>query len=161
MPSYEGGKTIGGKVMKKLICFSLCVIMLCGCCTACKHEEVSLTKDNISDYISIEITFGEVSVEENNTSGRLGKYYITSLATISIKPKGDYKFTDASVTCFLNKTGSWYVSNTSNTLNLDKDGYGEKTVMVYSYSMKSQGVYPSSVNWNPRASNASGTVTIN
>lgn len=161
--------------MKKLVCLFLC-IAFCVCFASCsaEPEEVVLGKDNLSEYVSIELTFGEVDVADNESPTHDGKYYLTCLATITIKPKGDYTFTDASVSCILNEGGRWTPMKTSGSLTgsdllyewdgslqLDKEGYGETTVSLFCYSDTYDRMHPSSVEWECYAISATGTATRN
>ena len=158
--------------MKKFICLFLC-IALCGCFIGCseKTEEITLSRENVSEHVSIELSFGEVNVAANESPVRSEKYYLTCLATISVKPKGDYDFTDASVLCVLDEGGRWTPVKTNEkttafdtaydwdgNIPLDKEGYGETTVSLYCYSNTYEAVHPSSQKWECYAIGASGTV---
>ena len=161
--------------MKKLVCLFLCII-LCFCVASCSKapEEISLNEENISEYVSVEVTFGEVDVADNEKPTHNEKYYLTCLATISIKPKGNYTFENVSVSCALNEGGRWSPIKSSGkmkavdfqydwhgSINLDKDGYGEKTVSIFCYSDTYDKIHPSSANWECFAFSASGTAIKN
>lgn len=162
--------------MKKFVCSFLC-IALCVCLAYCsaEPEEVTLSKENLSEYVSIVLTFGEVDVADNESTINREKYYLTCLATITIKPRGDYVFTDTSVACVLDEGGRWTPIKKTNEkqtaldmlyewsggIQLDKEGYGETTVSVYCYSDTYDKMHPSSAEWGCYAISATGTVTKN
>ena len=160
--------------MRRFICLLLCVA-LCGCFASCSDEpeEVALSKDNISEYVSVEVTFGEVDVSDNASTIHSEKYYLTSLATITVKPKGDYIFTNAFVSCVLDEGGKWkaiksgstdavdLLSDWSGSISLDKEGYGKTTVSLFCYSNIYDKMHPSSAKWECYAASATGTVTQN
>lgn len=160
--------------MKKLVCLFLC-IALCGCLASCsaEPEEVVLSKDNLSEYVSIELTFGEVDVADNESPTHDEKYYLTCLATITIKPKGDYAFTDASVSCVLDEGGRWtpvksgsigatdFLYDWNGGISLDKEGYGETTVSLFCYSDTYDKMHPSSEEWECYAISAAGAAVKN
>lgn len=162
--------------MKRII--KICSLVLCIAtmltCSACKDapEKVSLSEKNILDYVFLDINFGEVDVHDNpSVIYSSNKYYLTCLATISVKPKGDFCFEEASVFCEFKPTDSWIPLQKSNLaamvpdskrsyiIQLDKDGYGEKNVLVYRYDDYFDKRHPSSVEWNLTASSPKGTVT--
>ena len=161
--------------MKKLICLILC-IALCVCLVSCSSEpeEVALSEENLSKYVSVDITFGEVSVADNKSLTHNEKYYLTCFATITVKPKRDCSFTDASVYCVLNEGGRWtpvktrgkmtatdFLYGWSGVIRLDKEGYGETTVSLFCYSNTYDRMHPSSEAWKCYAIDAYGTVTKN
>ena len=161
--------------MRRFACLLLC-IALCGCFVSCSSEpeEVTLSKDNISEYVSVEVTFGEVDVADNESTIHRGKYYLTCLATITVKPKGDYIFTNTSVSCVLDEGGRWLPVRASGSVSasdllyywsgniqLDKEGYGETTVSVFCYSDTYDKMHPSAENWACYTLSGSGTVTKN
>ena len=161
--------------MRRFVCVLMC-IALCGCFISCsaESEEVALSRDNISEYVSVEVTFGEVNVADNESTIHKSKYYLTCLATITVKPKGDYVFTDTSVSCVLDEGGRWFpirasgsvsasdlLYDWSGSVQLDKEGYGEAAVSLYCYSDTYDKMHPSAENWECYASSASGTVTEN
>ena len=173
-PLSEGVLTVGGESMRRFICLLLCVA-LCGCFASCSDEpeEVALSEDNISEYVSVEVTFGEVDVSDNASTIHSEKYYLTSLATITVKPKGDYIFTNAFVSCVLDEGGKWkaiksgstdavdLLSDWSGSISLDKEGYGKTTVSLFCYSNIYDKMHPSSAKWECYAASATGTVTQN
>lgn len=162
--------------MKKLFCLFLCIV-LCGCFVSCSKEpkEISLSKDNLTEYLAVDIVFGEVKATENESSIYSAKYYLTCMATVSVKPKGDYTFTNTNVVCVLDKSGGWTpIKKTGGNRNaydvlydwnaniqLDKEGYGETTVTLFCYSNTYNRVHPSSKKWKCYAVSAEGTVTKN
>lgn len=151
--------------MKKLLCLIMCAVIcfnFASCSEPAAPEKITLTKDNVLDYVFIDVYFGEVNVYENETFTYRGKYYLTCVATISVKPKGDFRFEDASLACNV-ETDNWLPSYSAAdsynyTIMLDKDGYGEKSIFVYGYSDMYQLLHPSRVAWDLFPYKANGTV---
>lgn len=163
--------------MKRII--KICSLVLCIAtmltCSACKDapEKVNLSEENILDYVFLDINFGEVDVHDNpNQLYSSKEYYLTCLATISVKPKGDFSFEGASILCKFKLTDNWIPLKKGHmilsqkvdeergyTIQLDKDGYGEKNVLVYCYGDRFHEQHPSRVEWNLTASSPKGTVT--
>ena len=163
--------------MRKLLSLIICVA-ICICASSCarKTDMVTLERENLSEYLSVDVTFGEVSVFNNESRINNGKYYLTCLATISVKPQGDFAFEGASVFCVLDEGGEWTPIETKKTggikiadlmydwegrVSLDKEGYGETTVYLYCYSDTYDKIHPSFEEWKCYASGAKGTVTKN
>lgn len=162
--------------MKKFVCILLCII-ICGCFVLFLKvpKKNTLDQNNILDYVSIEINFGDVNIFDNDSSQNY-KYYLTCLATITVKPKGNYDFTDASVTCALGKetllySNPWnpkrtylednniiYLKDWEKKIQLDKDGYGETTVFLTCHSNSYDDMHPYAAYWRLSASDAAGTV---
>ena len=157
--------------MKRIICLFLCFAM-CVCFLACEkeREEVDLSSENILDYVFIDLEFGDLGISENMAVTRDEEYYLTCMLTITIKPKKDYAFSDASVTCALNEGDEWTplkkraekqtlfnsANDWSGTIKLDKEGYGEATVFLFCYSDTYDKMHPSSIQWECSAVGASG-----
>lgn len=162
--------------MKKIICLLLC-IALCSCFVSCNKEpeEITLTKENFSDYAFIDINFGEVTITETDASiwNQDEKYYLTCMATVTVKPKGNYTFKNASVSLKLSRQNDWIpmrahspnlgstTPDWSGSVQLDKNGYGEITVFFYHYSNTYEKKHPAIFRWECSRGNISGTLISN
>lgn len=167
--------------MKKILCiittFFVCISMF-----SCKKETKEITTETIKDYVSVTLTFGDVSIEKYeekspyNTDNTLTKYYLHCMCTITVKPKADYDFKDVSLEVSIPENGFWSVLNSERggtglasrygklngpvTIPLDKDGYGSASVFVYTTSDEFVGVHPLNRGggWKHTISKVSGSV---
>lgn len=151
--------------MRKFVCLLICIV-LCISLPSCADKTVKLTQQNIQDYVWIDISYSEWEVTDAGSSLLYAEYYyVTCTATISIRPRGDYSFADAScyyelpfVPDYSSRIDCWRLSDGQNRhIKLDKDGYGEKVVYLYRYSSKDKKEYPSTT---VSVDKAEGTVTI-
>ena len=179
--------------MKKTLCLILCLFICIGLCACEKEpEEVTLTADNINDYVTVDLSFGDVDIDETTIPlTDNSRYYLSCSATLSIKPKGNYTFTNTSCDVLLAKGGKWLVSTKSDTkypndlsisvpnsdgiwfkttakyrgtINLDKNGYGEKNISLYQYSTTKNNIeklHPSAIEWYYPIKLVNGTITAN
>ncbi len=158
--------------MKKIICLLLCAI-ICLCCVSCEKK---ISTDNMDDYVFIEISFGEITHEFNTTKLTDETYYITCAATIIVKPRADYSFENASINLKLEIPAPWKIAHVASqmekfspdsfpswqgTINLDKNGYGEKTIFLYCYCDYFEGVHPAKYKIEQEITSVSGTLKKN
>lgn len=163
--------------MKKFLCILLfisIVMMLFSCEEKTKEEELSNV--NILDYVFFEIVYGEVTYTDRDDS--FMPFELHCVATLKIKPKGDYVFKNTSCTCTLVSNGilpgiaSWNVSDKGinpgtlnaeigwkGVINLDKDGYGEITVRIRQAS-KTTTDYPKESDFTRSIVKVTGSVII-
>lgn len=158
--------------MKKLIATVLLISTLV-CWVSCSETVIDI--NNISNYVFVDVSFGELNVQE--AIDKKEEYYLTCLATITVKPKGDFLFKDATVSCTIDKKYTaggkhhlWKVicesesifSIVGKEIPLDYKGYGETTLLLYCYADDYEKYYhPSIYSWNLNIRKASGTVTSN
>ena len=157
-------------------------IILCLTMFSCNKKSEDITTENIKDYVSITLSFGDVSIEKYeeespyNTDNTLTKYYLHCMCTITVKPKADYNFKDASLEVSIPENGFWSVLNSERggtslasrygklngpvTIPLDKEGYGSRSVFVYTTSDEFVGFHPLNRGggWKYTISKASGSV---
>ena len=157
--------------MKKIL-FIIIALAFAFCSVSCtkEPEEIELTRDNAKEYLSATISFGNVEFISNPSAIYGGKYYLTCTATISIKPRGDYIFKKASVACSLSKGGKWkvikkadgitatdFLYKWSDSIEIDKEGYAETTVLIFLYSDDNT-AHPYQDEWECTVNSATGTV---
>lgn len=158
--------------MKRLLTLILlCSVLLLSSCAEEEIPEISLSSENVREYVAINLSFGDIAVEESASGG----YYLSCICYIDIIPTGDYKFNSASIGYNLPSTSDWKavevngsekdgeIRTTHNTLDasikLDKDGYGNTRVYLYCYSSSIEKMHPTQRGeWSLDIKSASGTV---
>ena len=135
--------------------FLLAAIMLSlfSCTVAEPKPPVSLTKENVTDYVFLDYSFSELMLDEHTSSNI--DYYAQCTLTVKIKPLADYDFNDASceVSYSVPVTNGWRTIGGSTTLSgkktvrLDKDGYGEAVINLYAYVFESY-THPAELDWS-------------
>ncbi len=143
--------------MRKLLLVLVSMLLLLGCLTGCsKNEEpISLSAENINDYLSISVEFGNVSVSEVSSTLSGGKYYLSCIATITVESKKDYLFSDAWCYWILDDVGRWQQLSSSGDkitvyenvnahgkIQLNKEGSGKSVIELYCYSDRIDRVSP-------------------
>lgn len=158
--------------MKRLlILILLCSTVLFSSCSEDELSEISLSTENIREYIAVNLSFGDIVAEEISA----GSYYLSCICYIDIVPIGDYKFNSASIGYNLPSTKDWKavevngsekdseiktIYNTQNAvLKLDKDGYGSTRIYLYGYSSSIEKMHPTQRGeWKLDIQSVSGTV---
>lgn len=158
--------------MKRLLTvILLCSVLLLSSCAEEEIPEISLSTENIREYVAVNLSFGDIAAEESDSGG----YYLSCICYIDIVPTGDYKFDSASIGYNLPSTSDWKavevngsendweIKTTHNTLNasikLDKDGYGSTRVYLYCYSSSIEKMHPTQRGeWSLDIQGVSGTV---
>jgi hypothetical protein len=141
-----------------------------------------LSTENLSDYVFIEINFGEITHDPSTryvpviNGKKEERQYITCLATITVKPRADYSFTNASVKLKIDVPQPWKIAHVKNslenyapnafpswegTINLDKNGYGEKTIFLYCYNDYFEEMHPANYKITQEITSASGKLKKN
>lgn len=145
--------------MKKTITIMLiCVIIWSNFASCGKVETVEkhLSSSNITDYVNIQVVFGEVT-ETTFTS---------CMCYVIVSPKGDYKFENASLSfdfnSLLQNKLKWHpvfpngVLYDYATILLDKNGYGVASVY---FEKSGNERHPSIVGeWKPNIFKVTGKV---
>lgn len=149
--------------MKKIICLIIC-ISFCLCFWSCGNrkeedtQEVSLTTQNLKDYVAVNLSFGDVNVTESSGTTSPSSittpqktYYLSCICYVDIVPTGDYKFDSVQIKYDLPSKTEWKAvevngsegspsneiktinskSNLDPIINLDKDGYGSTRIYMY------------------------------
>lgn len=158
--------------MKRLLTvILLCSVLLLSSCAEEEIPEISLSTENIREYVAVNLSFGDITAVESASGG----YYLSCICYIDIVPTGDYKFDSASIGYNLPSTSDWKavevngsekdseIKTTHNTLNasikLDKDGYGSTRVYLYCHSSSIEKMHPTQKGeWSLDIQSVSGTV---
>ena len=141
--------------MKRIVSiFLLAAIMLSlFSCTATEPKApVSLTKENVTDYVFLDYSFSELMVE---------KLFQQCTLTINIKPLADYDFNNASceVSYTVSEAKEWTVVGTTTlsgkkTIRLDKEGYGEAVINLFAIVIGDY-THPAELDWSISITDAS------
>ena len=101
--------------MRKIICLLLCAVIVLSLS--------SCSEDANNAHVALQISFGQVTYYGN---------YEFSTVTINVMPTGDYKFESAYVRPTLSCKDGWKcTSYDPYYIYLDKDGYGEITLVAF------------------------------
>lgn len=167
--------------MKKIIAVFLVCILMCFSSVSCsneKSEETRLSQSNITEYVNIQLVFGEVDQNTfKNTSVSLQSptsiTYSTCMCYVIVSPKGEYKFENANLTINISHAlqgilsspqewnpvfddGTTILGADNEMIYLDKNGYGIASVY---FETTGNEHHPSiSYKWEPKVVKASGTV---
>ena len=167
--------------MKKIysLILILCLAISLFSCGSEESQPITLTNTNYEDYLNVEISFGDFNVQAveepigllSNTTET--NYYVNCLCYVTITPKSDYSFKDASIGFKIEKSG-WEVEYSIinptvkiggtkqdyDRVYLDKDGYGVCSVLLTQKTTDATKLHPLKTSTKfTLKNNASGTVT--
>lgn len=103
--------------MRKIICLLLCAVIVLSL-SSCSEEANN-------SHVALQISFGQVTYDGN---------YAFSTVTINAMPTGDYKFENAYVIPTISCKNGWQHKKgiyEPYYIYLDKDGYGEITLVAF------------------------------
>jgi hypothetical protein len=164
--------------MKKVIIVLLVCMFICLNLSSCKKtEEKSLSQSNITDYVNIQLVFGDVVQNTFKNSSlypttQTSTTYSSCMCYVIVSPKAEYKFENASLTFNISQSlfssyqtwkpifddDSTLLISGQETIFLDKNGYGIASVY---FEATGNEHHPSiSYEWKPRIINANGKIVL-
>lgn len=177
--------------MKRIFLLFLIIVLIFTSCVSCgkePEEPIKLTEENINDYVSIDLTFGELAITDVEGYGDSKQTLLSCLCTITVIPNADYKFENAYIYYQVKDTGEWNVITThiaeekidkstrsilpllderSVKLHLDKNGYGSDSFYVWQklssthINFNGRNHHPAQLTWKYNIESVSGTVLKN
>ena len=123
--------------MKKLISIILALATLTSLLSlvSCENSEIELNKSNFDKYIAFNITFGDIQIIDNNENDNDTKHYhLLCNAQVTTFAKGDYIFSDVTVT-YIYSTGTtlWEIGP-SCTTTIAPDGSSSSSFTLSAYT---------------------------
>lgn len=164
--------------MKRIFLLFLIVVLTFTSCEKEPVEPTKLTEENLYNYVSIDITFGDLTVTDLSY-GDTKRNVLSCLCTITVIPNADYNFENAYIRYKVNDNENWNVvmTRTANDssgpllssgdvkLYLDKNGYGSDSFYVWqTFSSSPINInkhYPAQLRWDYEIKSVAGTVVEN
>jgi hypothetical protein len=168
--------------MKKIVVCLLSIIICIISCSCNENrqdvtpEKIEITKDNIREYVTIELVFESIdSYKTSDEEDSSNEYTNVCVAKVNVKPKADYAFENASLTYRVSGPTTWkihqnekypHLSNKITAggnknitdMSIDKEGYGESSIFLRNQSSSITNPHNVSSPWNIEIVGAVGYV---
>lgn len=147
--------------MRKYLSYILLVLLvpilfLTGCGKS-EPTEIVLTKDNYSEYIGFNITYGDVYFQDD------AMYCIANISTFSKKENVEFNDCSIEINLSYKVADFWIVNNTSNTIDttISANGESKSTINLIKYLTTNRDYFtPTSSQSNIVVKSITGKVVV-